>query len=195
MKKVTFQDIKNIADYEKIRKSSIASVIETKKQRRISLGEKMSLVFENPMTVLSQIQEMMRAERIVEEANIQHEIDVYNQLLPDRDNELRATLFIEITDPDAIKHDLDKMMGIDSSEHIYFQVGSQQIFAQFEGGHSNEIKLSAVHYRTFMFDSEQFSAFKNLDLPAYLISNHPNYKAKVLLETTVRESLVHDLGL
>ena len=74
MKKVTFQDIKNIADYEKIRKSSIASVIETKKQRRISLGDKISLVFETPLTVLSQVQEIMRAERIVEDANIQHEI-------------------------------------------------------------------------------------------------------------------------
>ena len=195
MQKVTLQDIKNIADYEKVRKSSIAKVIEAKKQRRISLGEKISLVFETHLTVLSQVQEIMRAERIVEENSIQHEIDVYNQLLPDRDNELSATLFIEITDPDAIKHDLDKMMGIDSSEHIYFQVGSQLIFAQFEGGHSNEIKLSAVHYTSFVFDKEQFSAFRNFDLPAYLISNHPNYKARVLLEAAVRESLVEDLGL
>ena len=58
MKKVTLQDIKNIADYEKIRKSSIASVIETKKQRRISLGNKISLVLETPQTVLSQVQEL-----------------------------------------------------------------------------------------------------------------------------------------
>ena len=57
----------------------------------------LSFVFENRDTVLFQIQEMCRAERIVDDARVQEEIDVYNALLP-RPGELSATMFIEIED-------------------------------------------------------------------------------------------------
>ena len=41
-----------------------------------------TLVFENRRTLLFQIQEMIRVERIFEPSKIQEELDVYNALLP-----------------------------------------------------------------------------------------------------------------
>src|SRR5450432_3242557 len=90
-------DIKNIYEYEKGREEFRRSVIAAKRDRRISVGPSMSFVFENRTTVLFQIQEMVRIERIVNEDAVQHEIDTYNKLLP-TDHELSATMLIEITD-------------------------------------------------------------------------------------------------
>ena len=91
MKKVERDEILDIAQYEKSRSDFRRRVIEIKKQRRVQVGPKVTFVFENHDTVLFQIQEMMRTERIVEEAGIRHEIETYNQILGDKD-ELAATM-------------------------------------------------------------------------------------------------------
>src|SRR3979409_1503984 len=104
-------DIKNIYEYEKNREDFRRSVIEAKKDRRIPVGPTMSFVFENRTTVLFQIQEMVRIERIIEEEAVQHEIDTYNKLLP-TDHELSATMLIEITDKEKIRPTLDSLVGL-----------------------------------------------------------------------------------
>ena len=58
------------------------------------------MVFENHDTVLLQIQEMLRTERITAEAGILHELETYNELVPGP-GELSATLFVEIADRDT----------------------------------------------------------------------------------------------
>src|SRR5258708_10748412 len=108
MKPITISDIKNIAEYEKIRPEFRARIIEIKKYRRASVGPTITFVFDNRDTVLSQIQQMMRAERIVHDDRIQYEIDVYNQWLPGQ-NELSAPMFIGITYTYQIKTHLDRL--------------------------------------------------------------------------------------
>ena len=68
-----------------------------KKKRRIALGDLMTIVFENTDTMRFQIQEMARAERMLRDDQIAHEVETYNELIPDP-GELSGTLFIEITD-------------------------------------------------------------------------------------------------
>src|SRR4051794_4295465 len=80
MKRVTRQDILSNEEYLKIRDEKRREMIALKKKRRIDVGKKISLTFENRDTVIYQIQEMMRVEHIEEEEKIQHEIDVYNEL-------------------------------------------------------------------------------------------------------------------
>jgi len=81
-----------------------------KKKRRVEVGNRVSLVFENRDTVLFQIQEMMRAERMVDDNEIKFEVDTYNELIPER-NELSATLFIEVDDPQLLRPVLDSFIG------------------------------------------------------------------------------------
>ena len=95
MEKVALSEIRDIAQYERVREAERARIIERKRPRRVGLGENLTLLFENHDTVLFQVQEMMRTERIVDEAKIQDEIDTYNALIPGP-GELSATLFIEI---------------------------------------------------------------------------------------------------
>ena len=63
----------------------------------------MTIVFENTDTMRWQVQEMARAERMLRDEQIEHEIETYNQLIPDA-GELSGTLLLELTsDADAAR--------------------------------------------------------------------------------------------
>ena len=148
MNKVASRDIVGNAAYEKMREKSRQRIIELKRHRRVSVGDKVTLVFENRDTVIFQIQEMMRAEKISDLDKIREEIEVYNELIP-APGELSATLFLEIEDQTHLREDLLKFLGIDES--VYLKVGNHSIHARFEEGHSKEDKISAVQYVKFPF--------------------------------------------
>jgi hypothetical protein len=95
MNKITLDDVLGLAAYEQVRGEFRDAIIDKKKKRRVSVGDKISFVFENRDTVIFQIQEMVRAERIADLDKIREEIAVYNQLIPNP-GELSATLFLEI---------------------------------------------------------------------------------------------------
>src|SRR5580693_2698209 len=97
MEPIDRNEILGLADYEIVRERFRARVIAEKKHRRIMLGPNASAVFENRDTVLLQIQEMLRTERITRLAAVEHELDTYNELVP-RADELSCTLMIEIAD-------------------------------------------------------------------------------------------------
>src|SRR4026208_2280040 len=129
MNKIILDDILGFSAYEKVRQQFRDDIIEKKKKRRISVGDKVSLVFENRDTVIFQIQEMLRAERITDLDKVREEIAVYNELIPNP-GELSATLFIEIEDQTHLRAELLKFLGID--EALMFKVGEQRIPGRFE---------------------------------------------------------------
>ncbi|MBM4259997.1 MAG: DUF3501 family protein [Deltaproteobacteria bacterium] len=189
MKPVGLDDILGFSAYEKVRQEFRQKIIELKQKRRVSVGDKVSLVFENRDTVIFQIQEMLRAERITDLDKIREEISVYNQFLP-VGSELSATLFLEIEDQSHLRDDLLKFQGID--EAVYLKIGAHKIPAQFEEGRSKEDKISAVQYVRFPFSAEERKAFLE-GQPSELSVDHPNYKAAILLKPEVQKALAADL--
>lgn len=189
MKKVTLEEIMGLAAYEKVRENFRRRIIELKKARRVAVGDKVTLVFENRDTVIFQIQEMVRAERIVDLDKIRDEIEVYNELIPEP-GELSATLFLEITEQSHLREELLKFLGID--EAAYFKVGTHSVHARFEAGHSKEDKISAVQYVKFPFSEQARMALVEGE-EAELVIDHPNYKARALIGTPTRQSLVEDI--
>ena len=97
MKPVERSEIVDYATYEDTRDEFRAGVIEAKAPRRVHIGQYLTLLFENHLTIRYQIQEMIRAERMVRESDIQHEIHTYNELLGSA-GEFGCTLLIEIDD-------------------------------------------------------------------------------------------------
>src|SRR6476469_1643428 len=142
MNPLTKADLLSYEDYERSRDAFRTRIIALKQRRRLSVGDKITLVFENRETIQFQIQEMIRAERIVDPGKVQNELDVYNALLPAK-GELSATLFIEITESDQIERDLDAFQGIDRGQTVALLAGSSAVYGNFEGGHSKEDKISA----------------------------------------------------
>jgi Protein of unknown function (DUF3501) len=189
MKKIVLDDILGFAAYEQVREKFRNDIIDKKKKRRIALGDRVSVVFENRDTVTFQIQEMLRAERITDLDKIREEIAVYNELVPDTD-ELSATLFLEIEDQSHLREDLLKFLGIDQA--VFLKVGERSIQGRFEEGHSKEDKISAVQYVRFPFDPQSRQAFRAGER-AELIIDHPNYKARAVLASDAQQSLAEDL--
>lgn len=190
MKRVTLDDLIGLSAYEKVREEFRRKIIELKKIRRISVGDRVSLLFENRDTVLFQIQEMLRAERITDLDRIREEIEVYNGLIPG-DGELSATLFLEMEDQSRMREELLKFLGID--EAVFLKIGERSVDARFEEGHSKEDKVSAVQYVTFPFSREEIRAFAEGKEEAVLLIDHPNYHASATIEGEARKSLAEDL--
>ena len=193
MKKLDLSDVKNIYEHEKGRDAMLQRIIDLKRWRRLQLTPHLSLVFENRGTVLFQVQEMCRAERIVDAVRIQEQIDDYNDLIPS-DRELSATLFIEVDDASHLKAILERYMGIDTGDHVRIEIGTEHtVSAQFEAGHSDEArgKLSAVHFLKFGFTLEQVRAFR--DSEVHLVVDHSGARARVRLPEEGKASLLEDL--
>jgi hypothetical protein len=191
VEKIVRQDLRNLYEYEKSRDALRDEVIALKRRRRVAVGDRLSFLFENRQTVLFQIQEMIRAERIVTEDRLQDEIDVYNELLPGP-GELSATMMIEIEDRDRIKPELDRFMGIDSGEHVWLQIGREFVIpGRFEAGHSKEDKIAAVHFVRFALPPAARRAL--VREPVALVVDHPNYRARTELTPDTQAALIEDL--
>lgn len=191
MRPIKLADVRNIFEYEKVRDQVRSEIIELKRRRRLQVGSHLSFLFENRATVLFQVQEMCRAERIVDDAKVREEIDVYNELIP-APNQLSATMMIEIEDSSQIQPVLGRLMGIDSGDHVFFQVGKEHaIRGEFEPGHSKEDKLSAVHFVRFEFSPEAIKAFRAEEV--YLVVDHPGERARARIPDEVKASLSEDL--
>lgn len=192
MKVITVEDLVPYEEYERQRESVRASIIALKQRRRISLGPLITVVFENRDTVRFQIQEMIRAERILDPVKIQDELDVYNALLPGQ-NELSATLLIEITDEATMKEKLDQFMGLDHGKKVAIVAGGEQAFGEFEGGRSHETKISAVHFVRFRPTAAMKMAFADLTRPVTIRVNHGGYDEEVSIPGNMREEWLADL--
>jgi len=192
MKKIEFGEILNIYEYEKVREQKRREIIEIKKKRRLFLGDLVHLVFENRDTVWFQIQEMIRAERMVRDEEIQQEIDIYNELIPEK-NQLSITMFIEISDEQERKRLLPQLVGI--HDHLWFHIGNKHsIRAEADEKSQKDYqhgKAAVVHFLKLNLTPEQVKDFA--ELPVRVEINHPNYKAMVEMPEEVKAELVKDL--
>lgn len=189
MKRVTKDDIVTNEEYLKIRDEKRKQMIALKKKRRLDVGKRISLTFENRETVAYQIQEMMRVEHITDSQKIQHEIDVYNELIPPPGS-LSATLFIEIPEASLVRPVLDTFQGLDGPDKLYMLVGGDKVFAEFEPGHSKEDRISAVHYIRFSFTENQIRRFGESQVEIHV--RHPAYEATVALTQEQKQVLMKD---
>lgn len=194
MRKIEISDLKNLHEYELIRDDWRREVIAVKARRRVLVGPTMSFAFENRLTVLNQIQEMCRAERIVHPDRVKEEVEVYNDLLPG-DGEVAATLFIEIQKEPEIQPELDRLIGLANGKCLWLEIDGRRAYATFDGGQHRDDRISAVQYLVFPVaktDAERasFEAAKSVKL----VVEHPAYHEEVELSKDTREELLRDLA-
>lgn len=164
--------------YARQRNDFRAKVMAHKKDRVVRLGEHVTLIFEDELTIRYQIQEMLRIEKTFEESGIQEELDAYNPLVPDGSN-LKATMMIEYEDPAVRERELEKLKGIEDA--VYVQVdGHARVHAIADDDleRENEQKTSSVHFLRFEFTPEMIAAFKGGTAIAMGI-DHALYQARV----------------
>src|SRR6185436_14634604 len=188
---ITRRDIKGPALYGPIRDDYRKRVIELKRPRRVLIGDRVSLVFENRHTLSVQIEEICRAENLTREEQIESEIAVYNQLMPTQAS-LSATLFIELpheVDPYVALKDL---VGLD--EHVVLHIGPHAIRAAFEPGRATKDRISAVQYTRYPLSTEARAALLAPGTAIAVEIDHPNYPHRVACPEATRASLAADYG-
>jgi hypothetical protein len=191
MKPIALSDIKGPAIYAGMRDDFRRRIIEIKRDRRLEIGDRVSLVFENRHTLLFQIEEILRAEGIREREQIQQEVDIYNELLP-TDDSLSATLFIEVpTDADA-RVELDRLIGLD--EHLVLHIGPHAVRAEFEPGRSTDQRISAVQYTRYRLSAPARQALATPGTPLEMEIDHPQYRHRARASEAMRASLAGDLA-
>jgi len=195
MKKIRIPDLKNLHEYELIRDDWRRDIIAVKARRRVLVGPAMSFVFENRLTVLNQIQEMCRAERIVKPEAVQAECDVYNELLPEA-GEVAATLFIEIPKIEDVQPALDRLIGLDDGRSLWLEIGGTRAYAAFIEGQGRADRIAAVQYVRFPVGSgeEVREALRNPSVPVAIVVDHANYKARAEIPARTRGELADDLA-
>ena len=195
MKKIEIADLKNLHEYELIRDDWRKDIIAVKARRRVLVGPTMSLVFENRLTVLNQIQEMCRAERIVKPDAVQAECDVYNELLPGP-GEVAATLFVEIPKIEDVQPELDKLIGMDDGKSLWLEVGGSRAYAQFVEGQGREDRIAAVQYVRFPVGGGEGirDAMLNPSVPVAIVVDHPSYRHRAEIPADTRRELASDLA-
>lgn len=191
-------DIEDLRQYERHRDEFLAEVMAIKARRRISVGPVVTLVFENRKTMLFQVQEMARAERIMTDQGIQAELDVYNPLIPEPGT-LSATLFVELTSPDEMKHWLPRLVGIERSVDLVIagqSDGQVRVRCQPEAAHASQLTredvTASVHYVTWRFTPGQVEAFHHGQVSLAIV--HPEYDHTVALKPETKSELALDLG-
>jgi hypothetical protein len=197
VRKVERGEVKDLVAYEKVRERMRGDVIALKKERRVALGPNLTVLFENRETVLFQVQEMVRTERIVEEARIQEELDVYNALVPER-GQLSATLFIEIPElarmsQADVREAVNRFQGLDR-DAVWLLAGEHRVPARFEPGQSKEEKMAAVHYVRFEVPEPARAALGDPAADVRLVASHPRYEAQASLGAALRRALAEELA-
>ena len=193
MPRITRDSLMSLEYYAQARPEFRAKVMAHKKNRTLQLGEHVTLIFEDELTVRYQIQEMLRAERIFERDGIEEEIDAYNPLVPDGSN-WKATMLIEYPDVAERQRMLARLIGIE--DRVWVQVeGQPRIYAVADEDleRENAEKTSAVHFLRFELESAAVQALRRGARLAAGI-DHPNYRVAIdEIEPAVKSSLLEDL--
>jgi Protein of unknown function (DUF3501) len=188
------ESLMSLEAYARERKEFRARVIEHKRARTLHLGDHVTLLFEDELTIRYQIQEMLRIEKIFDEEGIQAELNAYNPLIPDGRN-FKATMLIEYDDADERRREPAKLRGIE--RRVWVQVeGCPRVFAIADEDldRETETKTSSVHFLRFELTAEMISALKYGVALAFGV-DHPNYQAEVpAVAAATRQSLVADLA-
>jgi len=178
-------ELSEIVDYQTYsdrRDETRPVALAAKKARRVEVGEHFTFLFENRETVRYQIQEMTRAEKIVREAEIQHELDTYNELLHDG-GKLGCSLLIGIDDPAERDEKLTAWLGLVS--HIYAKLADgTKVRPGFDERQVGDTRLSAVQYLSFAIGP---------DAPVALGIDFPGVEREATLSDEQRAALQSDL--
>ena len=191
---ITRDSLMTLEAYARARNEFRARVMAHKQARKVALGDSITLIFEDELTLRYQIQEMLRVERIFEESGIQDELDAYNPLVPGGSN-WKATMLIEYADPDERRRELAQLKGVE--DRVWVRIASHdRVFAIADEDieRENDVKTSSVHFLRFELTGAMKQALRDgatlgigVDHAHVVVANDP-------IAADVRESLLGDLA-
>jgi hypothetical protein len=182
MKKVDRSEILSNAEYERKRDEMRSEILHVKRDRRIHLGQNLTLLFENHATVHYHIQEALRIEKQVDETMIQRELQHFNELIG-RKGELGCSLLVEIDE--TTQHGLLMSEWQDVPQKIYIKTKrGQKVPAELDPKNLREKSVHGVHHIIFRIGE---------DAPLAVGCDHPGVHMEVALLPSQLAALTEDL--
>jgi Protein of unknown function (DUF3501) len=175
-------DIVDYQTYEDTRDATREHIFAVKEPRRIHLGDNLTFLFENRETLVYQVQEIMRAEKIAREAAIVEEIEGYNRMLG-ATGELGCAMLIEIPDAADRKPLLEEWLGLQERVYLRLEDGSKT-YASFDPMQVGDDRISAVQYLRFSCPAD----------PVAIGTDFPALTAEVELTAEQKAALAADLA-
>jgi hypothetical protein len=193
MPQIRRDSLMSLETYSRERAAFRSQVLVHKKFRTLPLGDHVTLVFEDELTIRYQVQEMLRIERIFEDEGVADELAAYNPLIPDGSN-FKATMLIEFPDPEERKRWLSRLIGVE--DRVWIQVdGCPRVMAIADEDleRENDAKTSSVHFLRFELDPAMKTALKQGAALGVGV-DHPAYTAAVSpVAAELRGALIEDL--
>jgi len=195
MRPLRTSDLAGLEAYARLRDEYRRAVIAYKRIRRMAVGEKVTLLFEDRETLRFQVQEMLLVERIADPQHVQHELDVYNELMPG-ESELSATLFVEITEASEIRPTLERLAGLDRTLALVLgdEPDALRVAAEFDARQFEPGRISAVQYLRFRLAPDARKRFADPRVRARLSALHPSYRREEEIPPAVRAALIASLA-
>jgi hypothetical protein len=193
MTALTRSDLYSLETYSSERTAFRARVLAHKQMRKLHLGEHVTLLFEDRLTIQYQVQEMLRIERIFEADAIQEELDAYNPLIPGG-SDLKATMLIEYPDEAVRRVELARLGGIE--HRVYAEVeghGRATTHADEDMDRSDNDKTAAVHFLRFAFTADAITAL-SAGTPLIFGLDDPRMRLRIEAPTITREALLQDFA-
>lgn len=192
---LTLEDLLPLDEYASRRREFFDSLGRyVDRYRRVRIGPKVTLVFENRQTLWFRVHEIVRIARLSDAGRLQEELDLYNGLLPGR-NTLQAAVLIEVTDETKLQRELAPWKDFNGSQ-LVLHLGHDFIPATLVTGRPEDLSIGAAHWVQFLFDPTARRRLADLRESAHLELSLPGYHHQsAALGDEIRQSLLEDLQI
>ena len=193
IQKLTKNSLWTLEHYARVRDKFRKDMIEHKKSRMVSLGENLTLHFEDTQTIKYQVQEILRIEKTFEEEGIVDELEAYNPLIPDGTN-FKCTMMIEYSDEAVRREKLKSLKGIEDKVWVRVE-GRDKVWAIADEdlARENDEKTSAVHFLRFELDEDMIKSL-HYGVGMSIGVDHIQYSVSIdPVSIDLRNNLVKDL--
>lgn len=162
--------------------------------RRVRIGPRLTLIFENRQTLWFRVQEILRVARLAETPQVQQELNLYNRLLPGR-NLLQAALLIEIADEAHLAQEMSAWRDLEG-EQLCLRVGQEDFAATLVTCRPEDRCIGTAHWVQFALDMRARNLLADATLPAVFAFDNGTYQHQsAQLSDELRQSLIDDLDL
>jgi hypothetical protein len=190
MRPLTLDDLLSLEEFAAQRRQHFETHTRyVDRYRRVRLGPRLTLVFENRQTLWFRVQEVLRVARLADPARVREELAVYNRLLPGA-GRLHAALLLAEDNGQAI--DWHTLRG----EELRLALGAAMFSAELITRRPEDCAIGTAHLVAFTLDGSARRRLADFRQPVSFEIAHPSYKHESgPLSDDVRQSLIDDLEL
>jgi hypothetical protein len=195
MRPLTLDDLLPLREYSGRRREFFEALGRyLDRYRRVRLGPRLTLLFENRQTLWFRVHEILRICRLSDPGRIQEELDIYNRLLPGR-NQLQAALLVEIPDSARLAEDL-AAWGELKGEQLVLDLTASRVPAKLVTCRPEDRAMGAAHWVQLILGKDERKRLADFRTPAHFEIHAPHYQHQGSpLGEEIRRSLLEDLEL